>query len=178
MSKSPLVRDIMAETKFSVKSDAAVYDALDMLIAKKVSGIPVIDDGDKLIGFLTEKDCLRLQANAHQYNMTGRTVRDIMSSITETLQPSNDLLSAATVFLRCNFSTLPVMDGEHLVGSVTRKSVIYAVQKWHHTRGMEHELFRVDQALMDHPSSIEEIQNLVGKSNNEQLASVLGKRHQ
>ena len=178
MSKSPLVRDIMTENKFSIQSSAPVYDALDMLIAKKVSGIPVIDVGDKLIGFLTEKDCLRLQANAHQYNMTGRTVRDIMSSITETLQPSHDLLSAATVFLRCNFSTLPVLDGERLVGSVTRQGTIFAIQKWHHTRGMEHKLLRTDQALMDHPSSIEEIQNLVGKSNNEQLASVLGKRHQ
>jgi len=178
MSKSPLIRDIMTENKFSIQSDMAVYDALDFLIAKKVSGIPVIDDGDKLVGFLTEKDCLRLQANAHQYNMTGRTVRDIMSSITEALQPSFDLLSAATVFLRCNFTTLPVMDGEHLVGSVTRQSIIHAVQQWHHTRGMEHKLMRTDQALMDHPSSIEEIQNLVGKSNNEQLASVLGKRHQ
>lgn len=175
MHTAPAVKDIMQETIFSVRPDASVYEALDLLIAKKLSGIPVLDN-DHLVGFLTEKDCLRLQATAHMYNMTGRKVRDIMSSINETLHPSNNLLSAAQVFLACNFAALPVIENGELVGSITRKSIIHALQQWHHDRGVDFVQEKKAHAMEDNPNSIEHMQNLAGKSSREQLASVLRNR--
>lgn len=176
MHKAPYVRDIMHETHFSVAPDTPVYDALDLLIRKKLSGIPVLDDG-KLVGFLTEKDCLRLQATAHQYNMTGRTVKDIMSSINHTVRPETDLLSAAQVFLQCNFSALPVIEGETLVGSLTRRDVVHGIQKWHRDRGLDFAHEKAAQNMVNNPNSIEAMQNLVNSSmNREQLASVFRSR--
>lgn len=175
MHTQPTVKDIMHETSYSVRSHTPVYEALDLLIAKKLSGVPVIDN-EHLVGFLTEKDCLRLQATAHMYNMTGRKVRDIMSSINEALSPSNNLLTAAQVFLACNFATLPVLEDRELVGSINRQCVIHAIQKWHHDRGLEFEHEKRAHAMEDNPSSIEHMQNLVGKSSREQMASLLRNR--
>jgi predicted transcriptional regulator len=176
MHHAPLVNDIMVESKFSVKPSTAVYEALDLLIAKKLSGLPVVDE-KVLVGFLTEKDCLRLQATAHMYNMTGRLVRDIMSSINEALKPDADLLSAALVFLQCNFTVLPVIEDGVLLGSLTRQKVILGIQKWHHDRGLDFQHEKESQHIQDNPTSIESMQKMVSQSQNkEQLASVFRMR--
>ena len=176
MHKAPHVRDIMHEARFRVAPDTPVYDALDMLIKKKVSGIPVLDN-DKLVGFLTEKDCLRPQATAHQYNMTGRTVKDIMSSINVSVKPDTDLLTAAQLFLQCSFSALPVLDGETLVGSLTRRDVVHGIQKWNQNRGRDFAHEKETQQMVANPNSIESMQKMVGSSmNREQLASVFRSR--
>ncbi len=177
MQRVPSVRDIMQETVHSLHPGMCVFEAVDFVVGKRLAGVPVIDDNDTLVGFLTEKDCLRLQVVAHQYNMTGRAVRDIMSGISQGLHPDTDLLSAASAFLACNFATLPVIDGAQLIGSITRQDMLGAVQRWHHERGQDFQQGKAAQRMVNNPSSIEELQVLVGKSSNQQLASVLGRRH-
>ncbi len=177
MNAVPLVRDVMHETTHSVPPDMDVFEALDYLVAKKLSGMPVIDDENRLVGFLTEKDCLRLQVIAHQYNMTGMTVRDIMSGINKALHPDNDILTAAMAFLG-NFATLPVLNGQELVGSITRRDLLVAIQRWYRDRGLDYENGKAIIQLMQNPSSIGDLQVLVGKSSdNKVLAAVLGGRH-
>jgi CBS domain-containing protein len=153
------------------------FEALDLLVAKKVSGIPVIDAADKLVGFLTEKDCLRLQVTSQEYNMTGRTVADIMSGINDALQPMSDILAAAMAFLHCNFATLPVVDGDALVGSITRRDMVNAMQRWYRERGNGFRNEKYMQQITQNASSIEQLQTLVSVSNKEQLASMLAGRH-
>ena len=177
MQRVPSVRDIMKETVLSLRPEMCVFEAVDFVVGKKLAGVPVIDENDTLVGFLTEKDCLRLEVVAHQYNMTGRSVRDIMSGINQGLHPDTDVLSAASVFLACNFATLPVIDGDRLVGSITRQDMLRAVQRWHRKRGQDFRQEKAAQKMVDNPSSIGQLQMLVGKSNNQQLASVLGRRH-
>lgn len=177
MNSVPQVRDIMHQNKHSVTPGTSVFEAMDFVVAKKLAGVPVIDSEDKLVGFLTEKDCLRLQVVGHQYNMTGRTVSDIMSGINQALHPDMDLLGASTAFLECNFATLPVIEGESLIGSITRHELLQAIQGWYQERGANFKNEKHAQTLIDNPSSIEQLQSLVGRSSNAQLASVLGKRH-
>ena len=177
MNSVPLVRDIMQETRLSVMPDMDAFEALDLLVAKKLAGIPVIDATGKLVGFLTEKDCLRLQVTSQEYNMTGRTVADIMSGINATLQPTNDILTAAMAFLGCNFATLPVVDGDTLVGSITRRDMVVTIQRWYRERGNGYRNDKIMQQLVQNASSIGELQTLVGVSNKEQLAAMLAGRH-
>lgn len=177
MPDVPIVREIMVETSFTLPLDTEVFKALDILVAKKLAGVPVVDEDHRVVGFLTEKDCLRLQAVAHQYNMTGRTVEDIMSEIKESLHPTMDLLTAAMRFLSCNFGTLPVMENDTVVGSISRQNMLTAIQKMHHNTGREIQRSKKNVRLVDNPSSIEELQSLVSSSDREQLASVFGGRH-
>ena len=76
------------------------FEAIDRILARKrgFGGLPVINADGRLVGFLTMKDCLRLQVLAHHHNVTGCTVRDIMSGINNSLHPELDILTAATVF--------------------------------------------------------------------------------
>ena len=177
MDKVPNVRDIMKKSPTSLTPDSSAYEAIDLIVKKKLAGVPVIDDAGVLVGFLTEKDCLRLQSISHQYNLTGCRVQDVMSEIKEALTPEMDLLSAAMQFLSCNFATLPVIDGETLVGSISRQDMLSAIQRMHHTKGMDKEQYRNTLELLDRPSSIAQLQELVGKASPSQMASVLGGRH-
>ena len=46
------------------------------------------------------------------------------------MTPDMDLLTAARAFLEVNFSCLPVMDGDSLVGRVTRHETLKGIEKW------------------------------------------------
>lgn len=173
----PLVREIMTQTRYSIRQDIPAYEGVDFLVDKGLFGVPVTDAEGNLVGFLTEKDALRVQAVSHQYNLTGSTVGDIMSEIKNALRPDMDLLSAAMQFLSCNFGALPVIEDGRLVGSLTRQDMLQAIRKFHRSRGRELENGKHNQRIQDNPTSIFELQALVARSNRAQLASVFGKRH-
>jgi len=177
MNTVATVRDIMQDAPLKIDPDMPVHKAIDKLVAKKLSGVPVIDATGRLVGFLTEKDCLRHQATAHQYNTTGSVVRDVMSHTKQALNPQLDLLAAASRFLECNFATLPVVHGEKLVGSVSRQDMLSAMQAQFVERGVGLQQEKAAQRMVDNPASIDQLQALVGRSSNAQLASVLRQRH-
>lgn len=176
-SQVPVVREIMSETRYSIRQDIPAYEGVDFLVDKKLSGVPVMDEAGNLVGFLTEKDALRLQAVAHQYNLTGSTVKDIMSEIKNALRPDMDLLSAAMQFLSCNFGALPVIEDGRLVGSLTRQDMLLAIRNMHRTKGRALENGKHHLRIQDNPTSIFELQALVARSNRAQLAAVFAKRH-
>lgn len=175
----PLVRHIMQPSVEAISPEMNAFDAIDRILARKhgFGGLPVVNAGGRLVGFLTMKDCLRLQVLAHHHNVTGCTVRDIMSGINNSLHPELDILNAATVFLSCNFLLLPVVENGALVGGVTRRDLVLAIQAWYRERGFVMQNEKIMLSLVDGPTSIAQLQALVGMSNNAQLASVLGGRH-
>jgi predicted transcriptional regulator len=177
MDSTPLVQEHMIEMTTSIRPEMDAYEAMDLLVRKKTTGLPVIDAEDRLVGFLTEKDCLRLIAISHQYNMTGRRVQDIMSGITQALRPDDNMLTAAMAFLSTNFAHLPVMEADRLVGSLSRQNALSAIVEYYLGRGRMYTNGKVEQAMYDHPSSIEQLQSLAKATNREQMASVLHGRH-
>ena len=56
-------RDIMSRRVLTLHKDEPVVAAVMKLVAKKVSGAPVVDDDGKLVGILSEFDCMKLLAN-------------------------------------------------------------------------------------------------------------------
>ncbi len=176
MDKVTTVRDAMIDVTYSLPPEMPAHEAIDFVTSKKLAGIPVIDAEGALVGFLTEKDCLRHVANSHQYNQTGAKVRDIMSDFKQALHPDMDLLSAAMHFLSCHFATLPVIADNKLVGSLSRQNMLLAIQRMFRERGIAMKNGKAAIAMMDHPSGIGALQGLAANANREQLASVLGGR--
>ena len=62
VKKFPLVKEYMTSPVLTLKDTATIYEAIDFLIKKRISGAPVVDAHNKLIGILSEKDCLRLMS--------------------------------------------------------------------------------------------------------------------
>jgi CBS domain-containing protein len=118
-------RDLMATNLLTFRPDQPIHEAIDALLAKGVSGGPVLDGG-RLVGILSEKDCLNLmvQGMAHQLP-SGDTVASFMQPKVVTIGPDTALLTIGSLFLRNPFRRLPVVDPEgRVLGQVSRRDVL------------------------------------------------------
>ena len=124
----PNVKTYMTTRLITLRKDMDVYFAIGLLLKNNISGAPVIDDNNNLCGILSEKDCLRIFANGSFYDMPGGSVSQFMTDIVLTVEPASDLFSVADKFLKHNFRRMPVVKGKKLVGQISRRDVLRAIQ--------------------------------------------------
>ena len=124
----PNVRTYMITRLITLREDMDVYFAIGLLLKNNISGAPVINDENNLCGILSEKDCLRIFANGSFYDLPGGPVSHFMTKEVSTVEPSTDLYSVADKFLKHNFRRIPVVEGNKLVGQISRRDVLRAIQ--------------------------------------------------
>lgn len=130
MSKAILVREVMATGLLTLKPDIPIFQAISLLIKNRVSGAPVVDANYKLVGIISEKDCLRVFANEAFFSEgPGGLVEDYMSREVKTIDPDEDVFTAADIFLKHSFRRLPVVEDGNLVGQVSRRDILMASLK-------------------------------------------------
>ena len=69
MPKAPLISEIMDKTFVTLKADQDVYKAIDILLNKAITSAVVVDDYDRIVGILSEKDCLNLLTKGAYHNI-------------------------------------------------------------------------------------------------------------
>lgn len=125
MSKAILVREVMATGLLTLRPDIPIFEAIPLLLKNRVSGAPVVDSDNKLVGILSEKDCLRVFANEAFFSEgPGGRVEDYMSREVFTIDPDEDVFTAADIFLKHAFRRLPVVEDGNLVGQVSRRDIL------------------------------------------------------
>ena len=112
-----------------LKPDQDIYDAAKFLSKEKLTGAPVLDEDKSLIGFLSEKDCLKHAFDAKYNSLPPGTVKDYMSRNLIVVQAEADLFEVVELFIRHHFQAYPVLNGDKYVGIIQRASVLKAVQK-------------------------------------------------
>ena len=109
----------------TIKAQATVKDALDIMAEYHIGGIPVVDDNKKLVGIVTNRD-LRFETNMM------RPICEVMTGA-EHLVVTNqqtDMEAAANILRENKIEKLPVVDGEgHLIGLITFKDITKAKDK-------------------------------------------------
>ena len=130
MDKKPIVGKYMTTRLITLSEDLDVYFAINLLLKNKISGAPVINDKNELVGILSEKDCLRVFANGSFHNMPGGLVNNFMTKAVATVYPEMDLFMVADIFLKHNYRRMPVVSGKKLVGQISRRDVLCAIQDW------------------------------------------------
>ena len=112
----------------TVHKDLNIYKAIDKLLHHHISGTPVIDDSGKMVGILTEKDCLRIMANGSFHGMPGGLVSRYMTEDVKTVALGTDIFVVADLFLKNHFRRIPVLNGKKLVGQISRCDVLSAIK--------------------------------------------------
>ena len=106
-----LVVERMTSDPVTIDYDAEVRQALEILKARRLRHLPVLDDDGALVGIVSEKDLLRAQPE--------RLVREVMTKDVVTVTEYTALEEAARIMADSKISSLPVMRNGKLVGIVT-----------------------------------------------------------
>ena len=126
--KSCVVKDYMARTLVTFKPDTDVLDAVHVLVENRIAGAPVVDDAGNLIGMLSELDCMKIALHAGYHGDWGGPVSDFMSDGVETVDADMSIIDLAQVFIDSRYRRFPVMANNRLVGQISRRDVLRALQ--------------------------------------------------
>ena len=131
MASLPAVADFMDHEVFTFHQDQDILEAIDQLIAHHVTGAPVVDDQQHVIGIFTEKDGLRLLTLGSGGDEARGTVKKFMCRDVVCIPSKMNIYYAAGLFLHHSFRRLPVVDNGVLVGAITRFDILRAVSVNH-----------------------------------------------
>ena len=132
-SKEIPVQDIMKKSYPCFKAEDSVQEAMKILLNEKLSGAPVIDQDRHPVGFLSEKDCLRVAIEMKYHNSPPGKVASYMTKDILSMEPSTSILKAIELFIKYAFHCYPVVDQGKVVGVIDRRSVLNMVNKWSQT---------------------------------------------
>ncbi len=149
MGEELRAKDIMTKDVITVKKDHTVNQVIEILMDKNISGVPVVNDEDQVIGIVTEGDLIyrskkleipRYFTILDSYifldntkkmeeqirKMVGYRVEDIMTKDVIVVDKEDTLEEIATVMTKKSVNRVPVVADAKLVGIVTRRDIIRA----------------------------------------------------
>ncbi|WP_432470641.1 CBS domain-containing protein [Amphritea sp. HPY] len=131
MLRSVKASDYMAEKLVTFTPDTDLFQAINQLLEHRITGAPVICNDGKLVGLLSEADCLKaiLTLTYHEEEMGGR-VGDYMSPEVYTINHDADIIAVAEDFITNGRRRLPVVKDGKLVGQISRRDVLRAVEQF------------------------------------------------
>ena len=123
-----LVKDIMTTHLVLFTVEQSIHEVMNSFIKNKISGGPVVDDRGKLIGVISEADCMKEVSDSRYFNMPilDKSVGHFMTKEVETLPASMTLFDAASRFHETSRRRFPVLDNNKLVGQISRKDIVIA----------------------------------------------------
>lgn len=127
--KAIIARDYMTKAVATLDPDTNLLDAVQLLLERRISGAPVVDSHGNLVGILTEKDCLRAALNATYHGDLGGLVSDHMQRDVATVADDTPIFEVARLFINGHFRRYPVTHGHRLVGTISRRDVLRALQQ-------------------------------------------------
>jgi len=129
MLSSLKVKDYMLGDMLAFAPDTKILEAVHRLVQHNLSGAPVIDAEERVVGFLSEKDCLKAALNASYYEEFGGLVKEFMTATVVAVEAESSLTQAAEMFVQHGHRTYPVVDDGRLVGQLSRRDTLKALEK-------------------------------------------------
>lgn len=114
------VRTIMTQQPETLMDNARISDAVDVIIKKKIGGLPIVDKEGVLAGIVTERDVLRI-LGAERSSLN---VEDVMSSTLRVTAPDCPIATVTRDMTKYRFRRLPVVSDDVLYGIVTATDIM------------------------------------------------------
>lgn len=125
----PVVDDYMARDLITLRPEDDIHHAVKVLLEERISGAPVVDPNDNLVGVLSKKDCLKVIYNASYYQDWSGRVDDYMSRDVSTIESGTDIIAAADEFLTSAFRRFPVTRHGRMIGQISRCDILLALEE-------------------------------------------------
>ncbi|MDT0644105.1 CBS domain-containing protein [Zunongwangia sp. F363] len=123
-----LVEDYMSTSLITFRKEEKVVDVIEKLIENNISGGPVVNENDELLGIISEGDCLKQISDSRYYNMPMEdlTVEKHMTCNVETIDGKMNVLDAAKKFIELKRRRFPILQDGKLVGQISQRDVLRA----------------------------------------------------
>ena len=139
-----LVRDVMTKNVLSITKYESIMQVANTLTEKNISGLPVVDRENKVIGIVTQADILSMVGVSREHTFKdllkymlgerlperriGDLVGDIMTSPALTIKPDTNIAEAVKIMDEKRIRRLTVVDeSNRLIGILTRADILKAV---------------------------------------------------
>jgi len=143
-------KDIMTREVITVRQDTPIKDLAEILWKNRISGVPVLDENNRVVSVVTESDLIDQTKKVHIptmislldsviflesskktekeiRKMSGNTVGDICASELVTVTEETGLDEIATIMSEKSLHTLPVMQDDKLVGVIGKSDIIRSI---------------------------------------------------
>jgi CBS domain-containing protein len=145
------VADVMTRDPIVVSPQTPIKEAIQLLVEKRISGLPVVDNTGKLVGVISETDLMWQETGvsppAHimildsviylenpakyereLHKALGQTVGEVMTPEAVTITPEKPLREAAAIMHDRSVRRLPVLDSTGaVIGILTRGDIVRAM---------------------------------------------------
>ncbi len=129
------VNDFMTRKLITFHPEDTIDQVTKILLKNKISGGPVVDDQQQLVGIISEGDCLKEAVRGKYNNMPDLCgkVKDYMATAVKTIGPELNILEAAKMFLTLKVRRFPVIKDGKLVGQISQRDIMEGIQKLQQT---------------------------------------------
>lgn len=163
------VKDIMTKSVITCSPDTAVKEAARLMYLNGLTGLPVLNQKDEVVGIVTENDLVRLEGPLHIPTvlgflgslivvenpakgdeiqkqleiLTATTIQKLMTKDVMTISSESTVHDAAELFLHKKGNPIPVVDDGKLVGIVSRADIVKLIAGEQELRDRQwHELIK------------------------------------
>jgi len=133
------VREVMTGAPLTVDCDILVSEAGDLMKARGIRHLPVVDHVGRLMGMLTDRDLthaafmpvLAEYLPSDPRRLKGLRVRDVMTWSVVTIDPDATLVQAGLTMFQRRIGSLPVVENGRVVGILTDRDVLAVLHQRH-----------------------------------------------
>ena len=122
------VSDYMTKSLITFRPEQSVEEVIVALIKNKISGGPVVNEKNELIGIISEGDCIKHISESRYHNLPGETlkVEQYMVKNVETIDGNMNIFDAANKFLEAKRRRFPILENGKLVGQISQTDILKA----------------------------------------------------
>jgi CBS domain-containing protein len=123
-----LVKDFMTKNLITFRPDQSVMEVMNTLIKRRISGGPVVNEKNELVGIISEGDCIKQISESRYYNhpMQNIKVDEHMAKNVETIDGNMNVFDAASKFIESKHRRFPIVENGKLVGQISQMDILKA----------------------------------------------------
>lgn len=147
-SRAILAREMMTKNLVTLSPGLEVFQAIDVLLRRRISGAPVVEEDGTFLGIFSESSCMRFIVNAAYESLPDAGLMPFVDAHPPSIDPDTDLLTICQTFLDQATRRLPVLEEGRLIGQVSRRDVMHKVLALGRQK-VDHSEFLYLSALLD-----------------------------
>lgn len=130
MLPSMKAKDHMTKNPVTLRPDTGIFEAIQALIERSISGATVVDADGMVVGVVSEMDCLESVLSGAYHGEMGGTVASVMSKDVDCVEEDESVMTVAKKLIDGHRRRFPVVHEGKFIGQISCRSILNAVSEF------------------------------------------------